>query len=100
MTGLDFTHLMAGSEGTLAIITKAVLKLLPLPRHSDRPACGLPGCRNCNSICSSNNQKGGIIPASIEFMDKKALELVEKYLGNPVPASDAGAALIIQLGRK
>ncbi|MDD4160657.1 MAG: FAD-binding oxidoreductase [Synergistaceae bacterium] len=97
VTGLDFTHLIAGSEGILAIITKAVLKLLPLPRHSVDLLAAFPDPETAIAFVPQIIKKGGIIPASIEFMDKKALELVEKYLNNPVPASDAGAALIIQL---
>ena len=97
VTGLDFKSLIAGSEGTLAIITKAVLKLLPLPRHSVDLLAAFPDPETAIAFVPKIIKKGGIIPASIEFMDKKALELVERYLSNPVPASDAGAALIIQL---
>lgn len=97
VTGLDFTHLMAGSEGTLAIITKAVLKLLPLPKYSVDLLAAFPNTETAIAFVPKIITKGGIIPASIEFMDKKALELVERYLNNPVPASNAGAALIIQL---
>ncbi len=97
VTGLDFTHLIAGSEGVLAIITKAVLKLLPLPRHSVDLLAAFPDPETAIAFVPQIIKKGGIVPASIEFMDKKALELVERYLNNPVPASDAGAALIIQL---
>lgn len=97
VTGLDFTHLMAGSEGTLAIITKAVLKLLPLPRHSIDLLAAFQDAETAIAFVPKIIKKERIIPASIEFMDKKALELVERYLSNPVPASDAGAALIIQL---
>ncbi|NLD05875.1 MAG: FAD-binding protein, partial [Synergistaceae bacterium] len=97
VTGLDFTHLMAGSEGTLAIITKAILKLLPLPKYSVDLLAAFPDPETAIAFVPQIITRGGIIPASIEFMDKKALELVERYLNHPVPASNAGAALIIQL---
>ena len=97
VTGLDFTHLMAGSEGTLAVITKAVLKLLPLPKHSVDLVAAFPDPETAIAFVPQIIKNGGIIPASIEFMDGKAMELSEKYIGNPVPASGAGAALIIQL---
>jgi len=97
VTGLDFTHLMAGSEGTLAVITKAVLKLLPLPKHSVDLIAAFPDPETAIAFVPQIIKKGGLIPASIEFMDRKAMELSERYLNNPVPASGAGAALIIQL---
>ena len=97
VTGLDFTHLMAGSEGILAIITKAVLKLLPLPRHSVDILAAFPDPETAIAFVPQIIKKGGIIPASLEFMDQKALTLAERYLNNPVPAGEAGAALIIQL---
>lgn len=97
VTGLDFVHLMAGSEGILAVITKAVLKLLPLPRHSVDLLAAFPDARSAINFVPRIVTEGGLIPASVEFMDDKALKLVEKYLNASVPAGDAGAALIIQL---
>jgi len=97
VTGLDFLHIMAGSEGILAVITKAVLKLLPLPRHSADLLAAFHDAESAIDFVPRIIKEGGIIPASIEFMDQKALTLVEKYSGQPVPAGNSGAALIIQL---
>lgn len=97
VTGLDFVHLMAGSEGVLAVITKAVLKLLPLPRHSVDLLAAFPDARTAINFVPRIITEGGIIPASVEFLDKNALTLAERYLNTKVPAGDAGAALIIQL---
>lgn len=97
VTGLDFVHLMAGSEGILGIITKAVLKLMPLPRHSVDLLAAFPDARSAIDFVPRIITEGGLIPASIEFLDQKALKLTERYLNTQVPAGDAGAALIIQL---
>lgn len=97
VTGLDFVHIMAGSEGILAVITKAILKLLPLPKHSVDLLGAFPDAESAIAFVPRIITEGRIIPSSVEFMDKKALQLVEKYSGSPVPAHGAGAALIIQL---
>lgn len=97
VTGFDFVHLMAGSEGTLAIITKAVLKLLPLPRYSVDLLAAFPDAESAISFVPKVITQGGIIPASVEFMDSNSLKVVAKFLNTEVPAQDASAALIIQL---
>lgn len=97
VTGLDFVHLMAGSEGVLAIVTKAVLKLMPLPRNAVDLLAAFPDAQSAIDFVPRIISEGGLIPASVEFLDKKALKLAERYLHSPVPAGDAGAALIIQL---
>ncbi|MEG2184419.1 MAG: FAD-linked oxidase C-terminal domain-containing protein [Cloacibacillus sp.] len=97
VTGLDFVHLMAGSEGVLGVITKAVLKLLPLPRFSVDLLAAFDDPQSAIDFVPKIITEGGLIPASIEFLDKKALDLAQRYLGSPVPAGEAGAALIIQL---
>jgi len=97
VTGFDFVHLMAGSEGTLAIITKAILKLLPLPKHSVDLLAAFPDPESAIAFVPKIISEAGIIPASIEFMDNNSLLTVSKFLNTEVPAQNAGAALIIQL---
>lgn len=97
VTGLDFVHLLCGSEGTLAAITKAVLKLMPMPRYAVDLLAAFPDAKTAIDFVPQIIKEGGLIPASVEFIDKKALQIVARYLNTEVPAGDAGAALIIQL---
>ncbi len=97
VTGLDFVHLLCGSEGTLAVVTKAVLKLMPMPRHAVDLLAAFPDAKTAIDFVPKIIKEGGLIPASVEFIDKKALQIVARYLNTEVPAGDAGAALIIQL---
>ena len=97
VTGLDFVHLMAGSEGTLAIITKAVLKLLPLPKYSVDLLAAFDSPESAIAFVPKIISEAGLIPASIEFMDQNSLSNVSRFLNTEVPAKNAAAALIIQL---
>ncbi len=97
VTGLDFVHLICGSEGTLAVVTKIVLKLMPMPRCSVDLLAAFPDAKSAIDFVPQIIKEGGLIPASVEFMDKKALTAVARYLNTEIPAGGAGAALIIQL---
>ncbi len=97
VTGLDFVHLLAGSEGTLAIITKATLRLLPLPKYSADILAEFDNADTAMALVPKIIAEAGLIPVSIEFMDKNSLNFVSRALQREVPALNAGAALIIQL---
>ena len=97
VTGLDFVHLLCGSEGALAVVTKAVLKLLPMPRRMIDLLAAFPDAKSAIDFVPKIIKEGGLVPASVEFIDKKALQIVARYLNTEVPAGDAGAALIVQL---
>jgi glycolate oxidase len=79
-TGYNLTQLIVGSEGTLAVVTKIVLKLLPLPTYN---LLLLAPFQNAEDACSAVAAvfSTGIIPSSLEFMEKKAVEMAATYVG-------------------
>jgi glycolate oxidase len=83
-TGYDLTQLLVGSEGTLAVVTKVILKLLPRPKAKITlfaPFKDLnDGIRAVPVIL-----KSGVIPVTIEFLEKLGFNAMEDYTGRKVP---------------
>jgi len=86
-TGYDLTQLLVGSEGTLAVVTKVILRLLPRPKAKTTlfvPFKDLrDGIRAVPIIL-----KSGVIPVTIEFLEKLGLNAMEDYTGRRVPISE------------
>ena len=76
-TGYNLTQLIIGSEGTLAVITKAVVKLLPLP--SEKLLMLVPFDNNLDACDAVNSvMLSGCIPSSLEFMERDAVLFVQE----------------------
>jgi glycolate oxidase len=95
VVGYDLAQLLVGSEGTLAIITKITLRLIPKPparatlsaafvhvRHAVDAVTGLIGRR--------------VVPAAIELVDGESLRAVKAYLGRDVVPAGADAWVIVE----
>ena len=78
-TGYNLTQLMVGSEGTLGVITKIVLKLLPKNSHT---ILMLVPFFNANQACEAVAKifHAGIIPSALEFMERDAIDWTLKYV--------------------
>ncbi len=97
-TGYNITQLMVGSEGTLGIITKIVLKLLPYPRFNNVLLAPFKSMDDASAAVSAVF-RAGIVPSCIEFMERDAVEYVMKFLGDvAIPlADDTQATLLIEV---
>lgn len=80
-TGYNLTQLMVGSEGTLGIITKIVLKLLPKTTHN---VLMLIPFFKSGQACEAVAEifRAGIVPSALEFMERDAIDWGLKYLDN------------------
>ncbi|MBI3142066.1 MAG: FAD-binding protein [Bacteroidetes bacterium] len=92
-TGYNLTHLMVGSEGTLGIITKAVLKLVAKPSHT---ALMLVSFNDLVSPCRAVGQllKSGVVPSALEYMERSAVEWSQKLVPLPVALPEGTAAVL------
>jgi glycolate oxidase len=74
-SGYNLTQLMIGSEGTLGIITKIVVKLIPLPVHN---ALMLASFGTNESACGAVSAifRAGIVPSAVEFMERRGVQWV------------------------
>lgn len=97
VTGLDLVHLVAGSEGTLCLITKIIVKLVPLPLCVVDLLIPFSTMEAAISFVPGILTGNRIVPASVECMNRNSLKIVSRYTGSTLPFEDAGAHLIIQL---
>lgn len=94
-TGYDLKDLIVGSEGTLGIITKAVLKLIPLPKKAISLLIPFPTLEQAIGTVPLI-VKSKSIPTAIEFMQREVIIDAEEYLGKKFPDSSADAYLLLK----
>ena len=95
VVGYDLARLFVGCEGTLGIVTKAILKLLPQPEHQSTMEVFFSEVNDAAStVARIISEK--IIPATLEFMDEKAVSCVNNFLAKKYPPGVV-ATLLIEL---
>ncbi len=95
VTGYDVTRLLCGSEGTLAVVTKVILKLISKPEARRTLLVAFRSIDDA-SVTVSKIMAAGILPRALELMDQKYVQTTERIfkLGLPV---EAAAMLIIEV---
>lgn len=94
--GYPLEKIIIGSEGTLGIITKLTLKLVPLPKQTTHILAVFPTIEQALSLTTAL-PKAGITPTCLECMDNDVIRVVETYLGEKQPYSEQGHYMIIQV---
>jgi glycolate oxidase len=97
-TGYNLTQLMVGSEGTLGIATKIIVKLVPLPKYD---LLMLVPFRSLDEACEAVSEvfRAGFTPSALELMERDALEWVSKFVQSNVVKieDDIQAHLLIEV---
>jgi len=95
VVGYDLTRLLVGSEGTLAVITKLMLRLIPRPAGVTTAVALFPDLESAMEAIQAV-LRSGHMPCAMEFLDRRCLELV----GDMLPfsgAANAGAFLLMEV---
>ena len=96
VAGYDLTRLLVGSEGTLAVVTEATLRLIPLPRARRlllSPFDDLSAAAQAISAI----YRARIVPSALELVERSAIEAGRAHLAVPVPYADAEAQLLVEV---
>lgn len=97
-TGYNLTQLMVGSEGTLGIVTKIIVKLVPHPKYD---LLMLVPFRSLDEACAAVSEvfRSGFTPSALELMERDALDWVSRYVQSTVVKleDDIEAHLLIEV---
>lgn len=94
-SGYSLLHLMIGSEGTLGIITKLIVKLLPLPSKVLTLLVPFPSLEQAIGTVPIII-RSRLMPQAIEFMERDVILSAEKFLGKTFPHKTAPAYLLLR----
>ncbi len=97
VTGYNLKQLIIGSEGTLGIVTKAIIRLLPKPTSIVDLLVLFGDVRSAIEMVPKIMTGARIIPTSLEFMDKLSFKTSCEYLNEHLPYQDAEAMLLIEV---
>ena len=96
VVGYDLTQLLVGSEGTLAILTKITLRLIPKPpARSTLMALFTDVQAAVEAVTGLIRRR--VVPATLELIDAEALRAVSAYLGRDIAPGGTGAMLIVEV---
>jgi len=93
-SGYNLTQLLIGSEGTLAIVTKIVVKLIPRPTLD---ALMLASFNTNEDACAAVSAifRAGVVPSALEFMERKGIEWVIEHDGLTFDLQDGAEAFLL-----
>ncbi|MGE5245455.1 MAG: FAD-binding oxidoreductase [Betaproteobacteria bacterium] len=95
VVGYDLTQLIVGSEGTLAIVTEIVLRLLPKPRAvRTLQAAFADVAAACDGVAAI--VAAGVTPSALELVDRASLDAVRAHAGVELAPAGTGALLLLQ----
>lgn len=95
VVGYDLTRLMTGSEGTLGIFTKIIIRLVPAPEAVRTLTAVFPSLDDAAAaVCEILRNR--VIPSTMELLDQATMEAVENYLHIGLPL-DAEAMILIEV---
>ena len=86
--GLDLMGFICGSDGKLAIVTEATLRILPKPEGARPVMIGFDSAEVAGE-CVGRIIKSGVLPVAIEYMDRPCIEVVEKFAKAGYPMCEA-----------
>lgn len=95
VVGYDLTRLIAGSEGTLAVMTEITLKLTPL-QQEDRVIQAIYSTMEAAANAVAQIMAQPETPCALEFIDANAIEMIRSYSDVDLP-HNAGAMLMIEV---
>jgi glycolate oxidase len=93
-SGYSLTQLVIGSEGTLGIVTKAVVKLIPRPMHNVVMMAAFKSIEQASAAVSAIF-RAGVIPSALEFMERRGVEWVVQYDHIPFDLKEGVAAYLL-----
>jgi glycolate oxidase len=96
VSGYDLKHLVIGSEGTLGIVTKAIVRLIGYPKVASALLVLFRTPREAIDVVPVI-MRHGIVPTGIEFMDRLSIQTSCAYLNESLPYEAAGAMLLIEV---
>jgi glycolate oxidase len=95
-TGYSLIDLVIGAEGTLGVVCKAILRLVPLPKINVTLYAPYENLQDASRTVSEII-KNKIVPPAVEFVDRSSILVAERYLERPMPHNEAAAYVMVRI---